>query len=1008
MNEIEFRILGPVEAWVGRERVSLGSRKQRFVLAVLLLEANRLVPLNRLVDLVWEDQDVPASARASIQTLISRLRTSFRQFGDDAPEIVGRGAGYVLRVDPLSVDAHRFTDLVARAASCADEPAVELFDQALALWRGDALGEVVSRDVADRLCGHLHEGRWAALESRVDALLRLGRSRQLLAELTGLVAEHALRQRLVGQLMLALYREGRTADALATYHTLRTRLTDELGLDPVPELRRLESAILRADPALDHAPGQSRRRTSPEPVRPAQLPHDALGFVGRTGELNRLDAGLTSPSGTKLWVISGIAGVGKTALAVHWAHRNRGRFPGGQLYLDLRGFDAEHEPLTPAAALIQMLTGLGADPRLIPADVDGRAALFRSMLADEHVLLVLDNVRDTGQVITLIPPVGTVVVTSRQRLGDLIARTGAQALPLSVLPAADSRRLLEVALGVDQVAAEAMAAERLAQLCGHLPLALRIAVANVGADPESEIAGLVQDLAEGDPLAGLTVDGAEESAITKAFALSYKALPTEHRLLFRRLGLLPGQTFTALPASVVSGLPPARTERLMKALVAAHLVEQYARGRFRFHDLLRQYAVDRALTEDTTAEREQARRLVLDHYLHTADAAGRRLVPQFLRLPRELPDGIAFTDNPSALSWLDAEWPNLAAAVDQVAERGPRPLAWHIADALRAFFHYRGHHTEWANMATAALDVARAEGDERAQAAMHQSISLAYVNTGRYEEARAHLVSALRRNVADGWHEGRAAVLNNLSAVHQRLGNPRASIDCGLQSLRLSRQLGQSGGTVMALANLGFAYWQLGVLDQSLGHFGPALETAEREGIRYSVAVLLVDLGNVHRDLGHRDTAEEFYTRALVANRELGYSYGEATALSGRALLHCQTGPSAQTRSDARSAVELTRQIGDHGTEAWALISLGDVCLRLGLAAEASEHHGQALEIARATSFRWCEADALRGSAEALLDLGDLAGARAQGGKAVELARRSGYRLIEARALRTLAEARPG
>ncbi|HEV7979509.1 AfsR/SARP family transcriptional regulator [Amycolatopsis sp.] len=998
--EVEFRVLGVVEAVSDGERLDLGSRKQRLVLAVLLLEAGRLVPLDRIIDLVWPS-DAPASARGTVQALVSRLRAVFRRAGA-GPEIVGQGPGYILRVDPQSVDVHRFAALVTEARAADDEPAVALFDQALALWRGNPLTDVAPEEIAERLCGGLREARLTALEDRVDAQLRLGLGRQLLAELTAVVAEHPLRQRFVGQLMLALYQDGRADDALETYRRLRTRLADDLGLDPAPDLRRLETSILRADPALA-GPAED---TPPEPVRPAQLPHDAHGFVGRESELARLDSGLTSLSaGTKIWVISGTAGVGKTALAVRWAHRSRARFPGGQLYLDLRGFDPEHAPLTPAVALTQLLRGLGADPRSIPSDLDGQVTLFRSMLADERVLLVLDNVRDAGQVSPLIPPAGTVVVTSRQRLGDLIARTGAQALPLPVLPAADSRRLLEVVLGVDQVAAETEAADELARLCGHLPLALRIAAANLEAGPELEIADLAHELAEGDPLAGLTMDGAEESVVTKAFASSYKALPAEQRRTFRLLGLLPGQTFTVQSAGALADRPVAQADKQLKALAAAHLIEQYTRGRFRFHDLLRRYAIDRVLAEDTAADRERARELVLGYYLHTADAAGRQLIPHFLRLPREVPADICFQDNENALAWLDAEWPNVSVAVGQTAERGPRGMSWHLADALRAFFHYRGHRTEWFSVASTALDAARAMGDARAQAAMHQSIALACVNMGRYTEAREHLTSVLRGNLADGWRAGRAAALNNLSAVHQRLGDPQAAIDTGQESLELCRELGNGAGAAMALANLGFSYWQLGALGRALDHFTEALDQGEREGARYSVAVLLVDLGNVHRDLGNPRAAEDFYTQALAANRELGYHYGEATALAGRALLRCRTGSvSEQTRSDARAAVELTRQIGDHGTEAWTLNALGEVCLRLGLAAEAGEHHRLALDIARETSFYWCEADARRGLAESLLDLGDVDEARTQGETAVELARRAGYRLVESRALLTVAE----
>ncbi|OXM51705.1 AfsR/SARP family transcriptional regulator [Amycolatopsis alba] len=988
---MEFRVLGAVEARAGDVPVDLGSPKQRLVLAVLLLEAGRPVPRDRIIDLLWPEEP-PASARNTVQALVSRLRAVFR--GADGPEIVSEGTRYLLKVDPSQVDLHRFTALTAQAREADDETAVELLDEALGLWRGEALSDVVSGEVAQRLRGGMHEERWTALEDRAEVQLRLGRGRQVLAELTELVAAHPLRQRFVGQLMLALHREGRTDDALEAFRALRGRLGTELGLDPSPELRRLEAAILAADPALEPTTAATR----PEPVRPAQLPHDVRGFAGRASELERLDEATRHASeGTDIWVISGTAGVGKTALAVRWAHRVRDAFPDGQLYLDLRGFDPDHEPLTPAVALTQLLQALGTAPKAIPPDIDTRAALLRSLLADSRVLLVLDNVRDTGQVLPLLPPSGTVLVTSRQRLGDLIARTGARALPLSVLPAEDARHLLEAVLGSETVAAEAVAAAELARLCGHLPLALRIAAANLGASGEPEIAELARELAGGDPLAELTVDGAEESAVTTAFGVSYRALPEEHRLLFRRLALVPGQTFTAPAAQALTGAPHSKANQQLKALAAAHLVERYTPGRYRFHDLLRSFAAGRTWAEDTKSERDIAERRLFANYLTTADAAGRVLIPHFLRLPREEPEERPFGDTEEALAWLDAEWPNLAAAVEHSAEHGPPEFSWHLADALRAFFHQRGHHAEWIDTASTALKAARRSGAGQAQAAMHLSIALACVNSGRYDEAREHLTSALRGDLLDGWDAGRAAVLNNLSAVHQRLGDPQEAIRCGLESLRLCEELNLPGIS-MALANLGFPYWQTGQLDEALANFTRALTVAEQDGARFSVAVLLVDLGNVHRDLGLPDDAYDFYTRALAANRELGYTYGEATALSGRAVLESRRDPGEQNRADALEAVELTRKIGDRGTEAWTLVGLGEVCLRLGLPEEAAEQHRLALSIARTTSFFWCEAAARTGLAETLRTLGKLTEARTHGELALELAARSGYRLVEERA----------
>jgi tetratricopeptide (TPR) repeat protein len=373
------------------------------------------------------------------------------------------------------------------------------------------------------------------------------------------------------------------------------------------------------------------------------------------------------------------------------------------------------------------------------------------------------------------------------------------------------------------------------------------------------------------------------------------------------------------------------------------------------------------------------------------------LIPHFLRLPREEPGDTPFADTDEALAWLDAEWPNLAAAVEHSAEHGPPEFSWHLTDALRAFFHQRGHHAEWIDTASTALKAARRSEAGQAQAAMHLSIALACGNSGRYEDAREHLTSALSGDLLDGWPAGRAAVLNNLSAVHQRLGDPQEAIRCGLESLRLCEELAMPGVS-MALANLGFPYWQTGQLDEALDHFSRALAVSERDGARFSVAVLLVDLGNVHRDLGQSDEAYDFYTRALAANRELGYTYGEATALSGRAVLESRRDPSEQNREHALQAVELTRKIGDRGTEAWTLVGLGEVCLRLGLAEEAAEHQRLALSIARTTSFFWCEAAARTGLAETLLRLGKLDEARTHGELALELAARSGYRLVEERA----------
>ncbi|MFD4206291.1 BTAD domain-containing putative transcriptional regulator [Micromonospora tulbaghiae] len=991
---MEFRVLGPVEVWSEGVRVAIGGRQPRLLLAVLVLEADRPVPADRLVDLIWA-QSPPPSARATVQAMVSRLRATFRQIGASAQLLSERGA-YRLHTDPATVDAHRFSALVQQAAGSSDDlTTVELLDQALDLWRGEPLLDVVDDSGRQLLCSGLIEARWTAAEDRADALLRLGRTRRVVREVSDQVAGQPYRHRLVGQLMTALHLEGQADRASEVYRNLRTRLHDDLGLEPSRELSRLHRLILRGDPVL---PAERDDALSSVSRRPEELPQDVPGFIGRTDEMARLDQLSGGSSATTVWVLSGIPGVGKTALAVRWAHRVRDAFPDGQMFIDLRGFDVERPPVTPSAALGQLLGGLGVDPRVVPDDQDGRVSLFRSTMTGRRILLVLDNARDADQVIPLIPPNGTVLITSRRRLGELVVRAGARSLLLGVLSPRDSVRLLAAMLGDEAVRVEAGAAARLAHLCGHLPLALRIAAANLQTSGHPHIAGLAEELDEGGPLTSLTVDGADEGAVTKAFAMSYRALPTAQQRMFRHLGLVPGGSFTAHVAAALEGVTPPIATRTLRALASAHLIEHQGGDRYRFHDLLRQYAVDRLVTEDDDTTRHDARQRLLEHYRSRADAAGRQLIPHFLRLPGPVPQQ-SFPDADEASAWLDAEAANVIAAINHAADHGHARFVWQLADALRAWFHQRGRRAEWLSAATGGLAAAQAADDLTAQASMHLSIALAHVTAGRYEEARHHLLDGLRINAHDRWPEGRTALLNNLSAVHQRLGNPRAAIDCAQRSLELNRQYRNEGGEAMSLANLGFAHWQLGALSQADQHIRDALACAERSGSRYNEAVLLVDLAGIRRDRGDREAAEELYDRALVANRDLGYQYGEATALSGRALLWSMTDRAPRACADARHAVALTQEIGDAGTEAWAREAYGRVLLAAERPAEAAEEHRLALDLARQTRFVWCEASALVGLAAVYLATEQPDIAREHAKAALRMANEAGYRLIESRTL---------
>jgi DNA-binding SARP family transcriptional activator len=602
---VRYRLLQPVELSGESGRLCLGGPKQRTVLAALLLSANRVVSEEKLFTLVW-GEELPVSVRGRMHVYISELR---KLLGTGA--ILRRPPGYLIQVAPGELDLDVFAGAVARAkaelSAGRPERGVELLREALALWRDPVLGGV-TESLAEQVGPVLRDGMVAVLEDMFDAELGLGRHLRLINELREAAGRHPLRERLQAQLMLALHRSGRTAEALEVYAHARDNLVSELGIEPGTLLREVRSRIRRKAEA---APAE-RVTVRPRRPAPAELPRDVRCFAGRREELRGLDADLAADSPV-IWVIRGTAGVGKTALAVHWGVSVRERFPDGQLYVDLRGFDIEHEPLTPAAALGHLLWALGADPSRIPPGVDERAGLYRSMMAGRRILLVLDNARDAEQVHPLLPPAGTTLITSRQRLGDVVARSGARELPLDVLSPRDARTLFEDALGPERVTAEPEAAADLARLCGYLPLALRVAAGRIRGEARPSIADLNNDLACG-PLSGLTVDGAEEGAVTKALAVSYHALAPGARRLFRLLSLLPGPDFTSGTVAAVAGMPLPAAVRGLRGLAAAHLIECLAVDRYRFHGLLRFYACDRARSEETKAELAQAwTRLIAFH-----------------------------------------------------------------------------------------------------------------------------------------------------------------------------------------------------------------------------------------------------------------------------------------------------------------------------------------------------------------------------------------------------------
>lgn len=906
---MRYRLLGPVAAHLDGEPVRLGGPKQRAVLAALLLNANRVVSEERLIGLVW-DGEPPTSARGQLQVRIWELR---KLLGRSA--IVRRSPGYLIEVAPGQLDVQVFCDAVTAArvdlAEGRVDAGVARLRDALALWEGPVLGGVTEA-LQDREGRSLDERRLAAVEDLFDAELRAGRHAAVIGELRRAGDEHPFRERLQAALMLALHRSGRTSEALAAYAETRRRFTAELGIEPGRALQELHVQVLQGE------------GSAPAPVaRPAQLPHDVRGFAGRHAELARLDdAGI--------WVITGAAGVGKTALAVRWARRARDRFPDGQLYVDLRGFDADHEPVPPAAALAQLLRALGR--QRLPSGVDELAALYRTALADRDVLVLLDNARDGDQVAPLLPPSGMVLVTSRHRLGDLVARTGARSLPLSVLPAADSRALLTGVLGVES----SDSLDELARLCGHLPLALRIAAANLG--PQVRVDDLVAEL-RADPLTGLTVDGADESLLTRAFGVSYAALTPGSQRLFRLLGLVPGADFTPREAAALLDVPPAEAARLLHGLAAAHLVERHGPGRFRFHDLVRDYA-------RTLGGEEGAWDRLVGFCVAAVDAVDRHFSRHPLRLPREADPEfeVDFASSAEAVAWLEAEHDNLTAVLRHAAVRGPHPTAWYLADAIRSVFLHRGLRAEWLDVAFPVLAAAR--GVPRVEALMRQGIGAACVHLGRRDEAIRHLEAALLAHREADWPEGEAATANSLGIALLAAGRFTEASDLFTRSL----DAGTRTDRMMALNNLGFAERQSGRLDRALAHLDRALAISVEDGSQWGEAVARVNLGYVLRSCGDLSGAREHLMAACALHRHLGNRYGEASALTGLSLIATDSGDLDHALSHATEALAVARREDNRETEVGALIALGNAESAAGRHRDAEVHHRQAVTLAR----RWC------------------------------------------------------
>ncbi|MGC4892102.1 tetratricopeptide repeat protein [Micromonospora sp. DT227] len=989
-------VLGPLVVTRNGQPTDLRTGRHRVVLARLALTPGRPVSRAELIHLLWGDTP-PTSATNVVQTHISRIRRLLEPTPHpDRPSSVILGSGgYQLRADAEQLDlvAYRSRLLDAGAPALPAGRAFELLLDALDMWRGDDAAQDVPELADDPLIT-------ALAEERVEAAVRLAalgevvhRQRQVLPLLRRLAGRFPWHESLHARLVVALAASGQQAAAIEVFESVRQRLAEELGVDPGRELIEARQAVIGG-------PGD-RSAGTPVDIRgavtPQQVPAPPVDFCGRARELREIERAFRYPEhgSPVVRVISGMAGVGKTSLALKAAWGLRRDFPDGQLYIDLRGGD--DRPVAVAYGLARLLKALGVEARAVPGDEDEAAALYRSVLADRRVLIVLDNAHNAAQIRLLLPGPGgsAVLVTSRNQCAEL---DGATTTLLPVFTSDEALDLLRIKLGAARVHTERGAAEALVDACGRLPIAVRLMAGRLAGGPGSTVAEVLQGLTdERLRLARLSLG---DRTVTSSFAISCRALPAAAAEVFHAAALIPGEDFSATAVAALLGAEPRGVRTALEHLVAENLLQSGGPGRYRYHDLLRLYALRAGETRETPVDRAAALGRLYTWYLTRTASAMDLLYADMVRLPIDVdPTGHPFPDLDAATGWLSQEAANLFAAIGAAAADGHGARSWQLADQLRGYFFVSGDVLAWLATGSAGLAAAEAAGNVLAQAAMHQTIGQAHWAAGKHHLA----ADAYRRGIeaarVSGWLVGEAYLSHNLGLVKAELGHPDEAQELYQRALTLGDGPEFHHVRAVTLNDLGTLCHERGQLAEAAGYLTAAQQLNERSARHPSAMANRHNLAMVLRQMEDFEPARAHFETALDHYRRTGSTLRELSVLDELSQLDRQLHEWVSAVHNAAEALRLARKLRNLRAEAATLNTLGFALLGSRAVDDARARFTESLSISRNRGFQYFECQAAIGLAEAALLEGAAEEADRTAGEAVLIASRNAYRALHSDAL---------